>query len=172
MIIDLHFGYAARHHIYYDTQRKCGTIKLWSAYSGPIIDIDAFKKNEGFLAEWIAHQESQRKTPFRVNQYTEFLIADENDILSILASLVAVINGKEFSFTSEEGRKITLALNKEGKREKEVITVNIQYGIAGRLTIGEAHKLQAIARKILRNLGYLDQEISAKLQNMKQGSPY
>src|SRR5512138_2163596 len=118
MIINLHFGYAARHHIYYDTEHKRGTIKLWSSYSGPILGNDPVQAREGLPAELIAHQQVQTETRFRVSQQTEFLITDEKDILGILASLAAVGNGHEFCFTTKEGRKITLTLKKRGKREK------------------------------------------------------
>jgi hypothetical protein len=150
MIINLRFGYAARHSIYYDTQQQRGTIKLWSSNSGSMADARPIENREGFLSQ----------TLFRVNQHTEFLIADEKDILSILAALAAVLNGDEFSFTSKEGRKITLSLKREGKWEKEIVTAKIQYGRTGKLTIGEARKLHTIAREILRNLGHSDQEIS------------
>jgi hypothetical protein len=172
MIIDLRFGYAARHHIYYDTQRKRGTLKLWSSYSGSIIGVVPVKNHEGLPSKSITRQKArdQRETLFRANQHTEFLITDENDVFSFLASLVAVIHGQESSFTSREGRKITLSLKKEENWDKDVITVKIQYGQAGKLTIGEAHKLQTITRDILRNLGYYDQEISKKLENISQAS--
>jgi hypothetical protein len=40
----------------------------------------------------------------------------------------------------------------------------------GKLTTGEAHKLQTITRDIRRNLGYTDQEISKKLKNISLAS--
>jgi hypothetical protein len=49
--------------------------------------------------------------------------------------------------------------------------VHIQYGKAGKLTMGEARKLHAITREILRHLGYSDQEISERLKNTTVVSP-
>jgi hypothetical protein len=170
MIIDLHFGYADRHHIYYDTQRKRGTIKLWSSYSGSITGADWIRTRAGSRSELNTQQETPKTTFFRANQQTEFLLADENDVLSMLASLVAVLNGDQFSFTSKEGRKITFSLKKEGKWEKDIITVKLQYGKAGKLTISEAHKLHTIAREILRDLGYSDQAISERLESVRRRS--
>jgi hypothetical protein len=40
MIFDLRFGYTARPHIYYDTQHRRGTLKLWASYSGSFIGVD------------------------------------------------------------------------------------------------------------------------------------
>lgn len=173
MIIDLRFGYAARHHIYYDTQRKRGTLKIWSSYSGSIIGVNPIKNREDDLSKSIVRQKvrHQRETLFRANQHTEFLITDESDVLSLLASLIAVIHGQESSFTSREGRKITLSLKKEENWDKDAITVKIQYGQAGKLTIGEAHKLQTVTRNILRDLGYSDQEIAKRLESIPQASP-
>jgi len=151
MIINLQFGYTARHHIYYDTQLKRGTIKLWSSHRDSRTGAESVETGGSF---------------FEGNQHTEFMIADENDILPMVASLDAVMNGTEFSFTSKEGRKITLALDKKGTRKKDAITVDVQYSKVGKLTMGEAHKLQSIAKDILRDLGYSDQKISEKLESI------
>ncbi len=166
MIINLHFGYKTRHHIYYDTERKRGALKLWSSYSGPI------ENREAAAPELIILPEALTETLFSENQQTEFSIADEHDLFAMLASLVVVINnGAESSFTSKEGRRITLSLKKEAKSKKDVITVRIQYGQAAKLTMGEAHKLHTIAMDILRDLGYSDQDISKKLESISEGSP-
>lgn len=158
MIINLHFGYKNRHHVYYDTDLKRGTLKLWTSQYGSMHSAP-IENDEGFLSGLLPRSESQAGTFLGADQHTEFQIADEKDILSILTSLTAVINGNEFSFTSKEGRKITLSREKAGKREKEVITLNVQYSKVGKLTMGEAHKLQAIAKEILGHIGYSEDEI-------------
>ncbi len=158
MIINLRFGYAARHHVYYDTDRKRGTIKLWSC-SSPITggdSIETFPSRPGILSEIL----------FRENQQIEFAIADEEEILSMLASLDSVRIGNHSSFTSKEGRKITFSWNKEVKSKKDLITVKIQYSKAAVLTMGEAHKLHTIAKQILREMGFSEQEISEKLERL------
>jgi hypothetical protein len=134
--------------------------------------VEPAKNSEGSPSKPIARPRvrHQRETLFRASQHTEFLITDESDVLSFLASLIAVIHGQESSFTSKEGRKITLSLKKEENWDKDVITVKIQYGQAGKLTVGEAHKLQTITRDILRNLGHSDQEISKKLERISQAT--
>jgi hypothetical protein len=167
MIFNLRFGYAGRHHIYYDTTLKRGNIKLWSSYSGSAIGADPTVNDDSFLSE-LAARDTLRKAFFGINRHTEFSITGEKDILSVLASLVAIKEGGEYSFTSKEGRKIALALGKEGKWEKEIITVNIQYGKAGKLTIEEADKLIVIARDIFHNLGYSDQEIAKILERITE----
>ncbi|MFT3895530.1 MAG: hypothetical protein QM730_28245 [Anaerolineales bacterium] len=87
-------------------------------------------------------------------------------MLAILTSLAAVIRGNESSFTNKEGRKIIFSLEKVGKREKEAITVNVQYSKPGKLTMGEARKLQAIAKEILGHIGFSEDEISEKLKSI------
>lgn len=164
MIVNLHFGYKSRHHIYFDTEFKRGTIKLWSSYKSLI------KENDNFLSEFIAQQESQTGGIFDANQYTEFLIGDEQDIFLILTSLMAIIDGNRFSFTSKEGRKITFTLEKNAKK-KDIVAVNIQYGKIGKLTMGEAHKLQTIMRDILFNMGYSEQKILEDLKTTVQAIP-
>jgi hypothetical protein len=129
------------------------------------------KNQEGSPSEPIIRQDTLAETLFRENQQTEFSIADEQDLLAMLASLVAVKNGNKSAFTSKEGRRITLSLKKEGKSKKDVITVTIQYGKAAKLTMGEVHKLHTIAMDILRDLGYSDEEISEHLETITQGSP-
>lgn len=151
MIINLHFGYKNRHHIYYDTQLKRGTINLWTSQNGLKTGPAPVENDEDLLSGLLTRQESEGGPLFGANQHTEFQVADEKDMRSLLASLAAVTNGDEFSFTNKEGRKITLSLDKQEKRKKEVITMNIQYSKAGKLTIGEARKLQTIIREILNH---------------------
>jgi hypothetical protein len=167
MIINLRFGRTNRHHIYYDTERKRGTLKLWSSYSGPITGANS-ENQEDVPSESNTHQDLLTETLFRENQRTEFSITDEQDILSMLAALDSVLNANESSFLTKEGRKVTLFLKKEGKSKKDAITVKIQYGKDAKLTMGEAHKLHTIAMNILRNLGYSDQEISEKRESVTQ----
>ena len=115
-------------------------------------------------------QNAFKGTLFGANQYTEFQIGDERDIFSILASMVLAKTGREFSFSSNEGRKIFLSLGKEGSRENEVFTVKVQYGKAGKLTLDEANKLEATAREILQKLGFSNQDISERLEIITKDS--
>lgn len=169
MIIDLHFGYTDRHHIYYDTERKSGTIKLWSSYSGSITGSDSSETQDDPASNTVIHN-ALTETLFRGNQHTEFSIGDEQDLLSMLASLVAVKSGHESSFISKEGRRIAFSLRKQGAAKKNAINVAIQYGRAAKLTMGEAHKLHTIVMDVLRELGYSDKEISEKLGSIPQVS--
>ena len=164
MIINLRFGYAARHQVYYNTDRKRGTLKLWSSYSDSLTGADSIEAQDVHPSGPLVHSGIFATTIFKENQQTEFAIADEQDLLSILASLASVRNGMDSSFTTREGRRIGFSL------KKEVIVVKIQYGKAAILTMGEAHKLQTIAKEILRDLGCSEQEISERLKRIPQGS--
>ncbi len=166
MIINLHFGYTSRHHIYYDTERKRGTLKLWSSYNNPVTD--GSESQQASSSKPMIRPETLAETLFRENQQTEFSIADEPDLVALLASLVAVKNGRESTFMSKEGRKIVLSLKRQGKSKKEVIDVAIQYGKAAKLTMGEAHKLQTIVMDILHDLGYSAEVISKKIESIPQ----
>jgi len=159
MIVNLRFGYKNRHQVYFDTELKRGSIKLWSADKGTTGD------DEGALSGLFARQESHIGGLLDGNQYTEFLIEEEKDILLILASLIAATKGKIFSFSSKEGRKITFAMEKETKQENNAIVAHIQYSKPGRLTVGEVHKLQTIVKHILFNMGYSEQEILKGIKN-------
>lgn len=168
MIINLRFGYASRHHIYYDTERKRGTLKLWSSDNGLMTGSDRNENQQASSSKPLIHPETLAKTLFQESQQTEFSIANEPDLVSMLAALVAVKNGREASFLSKEGRKIVLSLKKQGKSKKDAITVQIQYGKAATLTMGEAHKLHTIVMDILQDLGYSSKEISEKLESLPQ----
>ncbi len=166
MIINLHFGYTSRHHIYYDTERKRGTLKLCSSYNSPVTSSGRSERQQVSASKPMIQPETLAETLFRENQQTEFSIADEPDLVSMLAALMAVKNGRESTFTSKEGRKIVLSLKKQGKSKKDVIDVAIQYGKAAKLTMGEAHKLHTIVMDILHDLGYSAEVISKKLKSI------
>jgi hypothetical protein len=168
MIINLGFGYTSRHHIYYATERKCGTLKLWSPLSRSVMGSDSIKAEKDSLSNEMLHQKTLANILFQENQQIEFAIADESDLLNMLSSLVAVKSGYESSFISKEGRKIAFSLKKQGKSKNDVITVHIQYSKAAKLTMGEAHKLHTILMGILHDLGHSDEEISEKLEGLRQ----
>lgn len=159
MIINLRFGQEKRHQIYYDTELKRGSVKLWSSQKS------AHEDNDGFLSELITRLGSHPGGGLDANQYTEFLIEDEKDVFLILASLMAILHGYKYSFTSKEGRKIAFSLEREESDKKDVVIVNVQYSKPAKLMIGEAHKLQTITRHILLNSGYSEQEL---LENVKK----
>lgn len=165
MIINIRFGYAARHQAYYDTDRKRGTLRLWSPYSGSITGAEPIEAQEGLPTGSMVRPGILARTIFKENQQTEFAIADEQDLLSVLAALAFVRNGAGSSFMTREGRRIRFSL------KRGAIEVKIQYGKAAILTVGEAHKLQTIAKEILRDLGCSEQEISERLKRIPQGSP-
>jgi hypothetical protein len=166
MTINLDFGYTSRHHIYYATERKCGTLKLWSPLSRSVTGSDPIEAEKDSLSNETLHQKTLANILFQESQQIEFAIADEPDLLNIVAALVAVKSGHESSFMSKEGRKIEFSFKKQGKSKKDVITVHIQYSKAAKLTMGEAHKLHTILMDILHDLGYSDEEISEKLESL------
>jgi hypothetical protein len=97
-----------------------------------------------------------------VNIYTEFQVGDERDLMLILACMTAGIDGRGFTFTSVEGRKISVSLGREGKWERSILTLNLQYSKdPGKLTIEEASKLAAIVKEILGRLGHSDDTVPA-----------
>ena len=170
MIINLSFGYTSRHHIYYATERKCGTLKLWSPFSHSVMgsDSDSTETQKDSSSKEIPGQKTLANMLFQENQQTEFALADESDLFDMLTALVAVKSGYESSFTSKEGRKIAFLLKKQVKSKNDVVTVHIQYSKAAKLTMGEAHKLHTILMDILHDLGYSDEVISEKLENLRQ----
>lgn len=169
MIINLRFGYASRHHIHYDTERKRGTLKLWSPHVvNSMAGVDNGESHAATSSNSTLRRETLVETLFRDHQQTEFMIADEPDLIFILTALIAMKNGLEFSFLSREGRKITFSLKRQGKTKKDAITVQIQYGKAAKLTMGEAHKLQTIMMDILYSLGYSSKEIFDRLESLRQ----
>jgi len=168
MIINLSFGYASRHHIYYATERKCGTLKLWSPFRHSVMSSDSTETQKDSSSNESSGQNTLTNMLFQENQQTEFALADESDLLDMLAVLVAVKSGHESSFTSKEGRKIAFMVKKQVKSKNDVITVHIQYSKAAKLTMGEAHKLHTILMGILHDLGYSDEVILEKLESLRQ----
>ncbi len=168
MIINLGFGYTSRHHIYYVTERKCGTLKLWSPFSRSVMGSDSTETQKDSSPNKMLRQKTLANMLFQENQQIEFAIADESDLLDLLTALVAVKSGYESSFISKEGRKIVFSLKEQGKSKKDVITVQIQYSKPAKLTMGEAHKLHTILMGILHGLGHSDEEISEKLVSLRQ----
>jgi hypothetical protein len=171
MIINLRFGTAARHYIYYDTDRKRGTLKLWSPHSGPSTGADSIEDQNVSASRSTLRLGVFPEMFFKGDQQTEFSIADEHDIVAMLSSLALIMNGEDSFFTSREGRKITFYWKREENSKKGAIVVKIQYGKAAMLTMGEAHKLLTIGMDILRDLGYSEQEISERLERLAHGSP-
>ena len=169
MITNLVFGYKSRHHIYYATERKCGTIKLWSPFSRSVTTSDASAAQTDAPPSESLRQKTLAGMLFQENQQIEFAIADEADLLNMIHVLVAVKSGHESSFTSKEGRKIIFTLKEKSEAKNDVITVHIQYSKAAKLTMGEAHKLHAILMDILHDLGNSDEEISERLEKLGQG---
>jgi hypothetical protein len=165
MILNLRFGQEKRHHIYFDTEIKRGSVKLWSSHKS------IHENKDGFLSGLITRLESQPGGGLDANQYTEFLIEEEKDVFLILASLMAILHGYKFSFTSKEGRKIAFSLEKEENGKKDVILVNVQYSKPANLTIGEAHKLQTITRHILLSSGYSEYELLESLKKVVKNIP-
>jgi hypothetical protein len=165
MIINLRFGQEKRHHIYFDTEIKRGSVKLWSYHQS------THENNDGFLSGLITRLESQPGGGLDANHYTEFLIEEEKDVFLILASLMAILHGYKFSFTSKEGRKIAFALEREESGKKDVVLVNVQYSKPAKLTIGEAHKFQTIIRHILLNSGYSEQELLERVKKAVKNIP-
>jgi hypothetical protein len=81
--------------------------------------------------------------------------------------MVAGIDGKGFAFTSIEGRKITTSLAKEGKWERDILTLKLQYSSQlGKLTLEEVTKLASITREILGKLGHSEKDISIELERI------
>ncbi|MFT3895531.1 MAG: hypothetical protein QM730_28250 [Anaerolineales bacterium] len=74
MIINLHFGYKERHHIYYDTDLKRGTLKLWTSQNGSMHSAP-IENDEGFLTGLLTRSEvsgrdlSRRRATYRVSDH-------------------------------------------------------------------------------------------------------
>ncbi len=168
MIINLVFGYKSRHHIYYATERKCGTIKLWSPFSRSATVSDPGAAQTDSPSSESLRRKTLTDMLYQENQQIEFAIGDESDLLDMLTALVAVKSGHESSFTSKEGRKISFALKEKSETKNDVITVHIQYSKAAKLTMGEVHKLHTILMDILHDLWYSDEEISERLESLRQ----
>lgn len=166
MIIRHNFGYAWRHKIYYDTATKRGTLTLWSSYSGSSSEAEAAENGTDLISELIGQHEGLRDILFGVNRYSEFRLGDEEDLLHLLAGIIAVKMGEPYAFMSGEGRKIAFSLEELGKSENVIINVQIQYGKDGHLSLGEAGALAAIAKEILISIGYSKAEIAEGIGNI------
>ncbi len=170
MIISYPFGYALRHKIYYNTETKRGTVTFWSSYSGSLTGTDPTVNGDSFLPELFAHQNAFKGTLFGTNQYSEIQIGDERDVFLLLAALVLSAKGRDFSFSSLEGRKLSFSLVIEGSAEKEIITIKVQYGKAGKLTLDEANRLEFITREILQKAGFSIEEIKEGVEKIMAGA--
>jgi hypothetical protein len=165
MIIRHNFGYGWRHKIYYDTDTKRGTLTLWSSYSSVGSEAEAAEKAADPVSEFFVRQGALREMLFGINRYTELQLGDEEDLLSLLAAVIAVKMGEDYSFMSREGRRITLSLEEVGSTENVIVNVKVQYGKEGKLSLGEAGALAAIIKEILIGFGYSRTDIVDGVEN-------
>jgi hypothetical protein len=167
MILFSKFGYALRHEINFNAKSKRGSLMLWSYYDGSGIGTDPLVNGKNPLSEFLAHQFAAKGALFGANYSAEFPLGGDDDVLSILAALVMVKNGKEYSFSNYQDRMISFSVKKEGNENKELIIVKIRYSDKrGKLALDEVSELETLTKNILSNLGYSNQEIAEKTEHI------
>src|ERR1051326_3575899 len=100
MILFNKFGYALRHEINFNSKTKSGSLARWSFYDGSGMGTDPVRNGKDSVTEFISHQFAFRGSVFGANYYAELPLGNENDILSLLRSLVLAKQGKESSFSN------------------------------------------------------------------------
>jgi len=163
MIVFSRFGYAARHKIEFNPKTKKGSLLLWSHYDGSFLPQDLIANaNNSSLDE--ATVLLFRKG---IAEYQAvFPIGGIKDLLSILAAVVSVRHGKEYSFSNYEDRTISFQSVKEGKGQG-IVSVKIRYSTnIGKLIESEIIELETMVRDILKNLGLTKQEVTERLKNL------
>ena len=166
MILFSQFGYALRHSISYNPKSKPGNLRLWSSYNGSMLGTDPIKNGDNALSEFLSHQ-FKRSSIFGANTYVDFSIGNDDDVFSILAAILMIKTGKDYSFKNYAGRIISFSRAKAGNDNYDVILVNIRHNTdAGIITLKEIDELEIITRSILANLGYSNQEIAEKVKSV------
>ena len=166
MILFNKFGYALRHEMNFNPKTKRGSLALWSSYDGSGIGTDPVHNGKDSVTEFISHQFAFRGSLFGANYYAELPLGNENDILSLLRSLILAKQDKESSFSNYQDRLISFSINNEGKQSVKVINVKIRYtNNIGKLTLDEADELEKLILGVLTDMGYSRQEIGKLLKN-------
>ena len=161
MILFSKFGYALRHKFTYQPETKSGSLTLWSSYNGSYFSPNPSVNGGNPLSELFSI-DSQR---YGGNHRTEFLIGDENDVFSLLASLIMIKNGKEYSFSNYQDREISFSITETENGQNKIVIAKIHYSTNfGVLTLDEVNELEIITRNTLTNLGFSNQEIAEKLE--------
>ena len=160
------FGYAARHSISYDPKSKPGLVTLWCSFNGslPAVGADPIKNGDDFSMEVLA-QLSSNKGGFGTNVFVSFSVGSDDDIFSILAAILMIKSGKDYSFKNFAGREISFSRSQAGNDKQEVVLVHIQHkSELGIMTVKEINEFEIVTRRILAELGYSKQQVVQKVE--------
>jgi hypothetical protein len=162
MIIFSQFGFALRHKIDFNPKTKKGSLLLWSYYDGSFVPQDVITNANNSSGEALVLLLRKGIAEY----YAVLPIGGIKDLLSILAAIVSIRQGKEYSFSNYEDRAISFQHAKNDK-EQGGVTVKIRYSAnTGKLIESEIIELETMIRDILTNLGLKNQEITERLKNL------
>jgi hypothetical protein len=160
------FGYAARHSISYDPRSKPGLVTLWCSFSGslPAVGADPIRNGDDFLTEVLV-QLSSTKGGFGTTVFVSFSVGSDDDLFSILAAILMIKSGKDYSFKNFAGREISFSHSQAGNNKQEVVLVHIQHkSEIGIMTLKEINEFEIVTRRILAELGYSKQQVVNTVQ--------
>jgi hypothetical protein len=153
----------------YDLKSKLGNLRLWSSYNGSIGSADPIKNGDNSLLELLSTQ-FKRPNVFGSTIYLDMSVGEDDDVFSILAAVLMIREGKDYSFKNHAGRLATFSRTKVGKNNYDVVLVNVRHNDnTGIITLNELGELESVARNILANLGYSNEVISNKINAIVSG---
>ena len=174
MIVFSKFGYALRHSMTYNPKSKPGTLRLWSSYNGSALGVpaDPIQNGGSGWSEYLA-AENRRSPAFGSNVYVSISIGNDQDVFFILAAIMMIKNGRDYSFRNFAGRAISFIRSKAGSENQEVVLVNISHkSDIGMMTLKEIDEFEIVTRSILANLRYSEQQIAERVERLMAQSPY
>jgi hypothetical protein len=152
----------------YNPKSKPGILRLWSSFNGSTLGVtsDPIKNGDSSWLEFLAGQ-NRRSPALGSNIYVTLSLGNDDDIFSILAAIMMIKKGKDYSFKNYAGRMISFSRSIVGNRNDEVILVNISHKTdTGMITLQEITEFETVTRNILANIGYSKQKISDKVEQI------
>ena len=152
----------------YNPKSKPGTLTLWSSYNGsaPGVPADPIKNGDSGWSEYLAAA-NRRSPAFGSNVYVSLSIGSDEDVFFILAAIMMIKAGRDYSFRNFAGRAISFARSKAGIENQEVVLVKISHKTdIGILTLKEIDEFETVTRSILANLRYSEQQIAEKVERL------
>jgi hypothetical protein len=159
MIFFSKFGYAFRHQLRYDPKSKPGALLLWSAHDCATLVADPLKNGDDAFFEILASKTT------RAAIYLHISIGSADDVIFVLAATLMAKAGQDYSFKNYAGRVITFTRKEVDKHKSGVFFVTMRHkDQAGVVTLKEISELEIVAKNLLKNLGYSNQEIGEKVK--------
>jgi hypothetical protein len=159
MIFFSKFGYALRHQLSYDPKSKPGNLLLWSSHDGTTLVADPLKNGDDAFLEILASRTA------RAAIYLHISIGSDDDIIFVLAATLMAKAGQDYSFKNYAGRLITFTRKEVEKNKGDVVFVTMRHkDQTGVITLREISELEIVAKSLLKNLRYSNQEIGEKVK--------